>query len=269
MSPLRVITLTTDFGEQDHYVGAMKGVILNTTPEVVLVDITHQIPPQNIRQAAYILSSAVPYFPTGSIHVAVVDPEVGTERRPLAVRTPRALYVAPDNGLLTPIYETEGVVEAVHLTNSTYWLPHVSHTFHGRDIFAPVAAYLARGVPLNALGKPVPPENLVRLEWHFPKELPDGRIEGMVVHIDHFGNIVTNIPADMLDAPPDVWEFEAGKHRLRGLKGAYAEVEVGEPLALIGSNRTVEFSVREGNAAALLGVRVGDKVYARRLDTIT
>ncbi len=267
MSPQRIITLTTDFGDHDHYVGAMKGVILSTTPDVILVDITHHIRPQDVHQAAYILSSATPYFPQGTVHVAVVDPGVGTERRPLVVRTHRALYVAPDNGLLTPIYEREGVEEAVHLTNSTYWLPRVSHTFHGRDIFAPVAAYLARGVPLNALGKPVAPEDLVRLKWHSPRRVDEKCIEGMVVHIDHFGNIVTNIPAEMLDAPPEAWEFEVGGHRFRGLKRAYAEVEIGEPLALIGSNQTVEFSVREGNAAAVLGVQVGEKVYARRLDT--
>lgn len=260
----RIITLTTDFGEQDPYVGAMKGVILSIAPDVIVVDITHHVPPQNVREGAYILSSAVPYFPKGSIHVAVIDPGVGTERRPLAVRTERAYYVVPDNGLLTPVLQQEPVLEAVHLTNATYWLPHVSHTFHGRDIFAPVAAYLARGVPLNALGTPVAPEDLVRLEWTAPRALPDGTVEGMVVHVDHFGNIVTNIPADMLSGPADAWEFEIKGRRVRGLRGAYAEVGIGEPLALIGSNQTLEFSVREGSAAALWGVQVGEVVRARR-----
>ncbi len=262
----RIITLTTDFGERDPYVGAMKGVILSITPDVVVVDITHHIPPQDVREGAYVLASAAPYFPKGSIHVAVVDPGVGTERRPLAVRTERAYYVVPDNGLLTPVILREPVLEVVHLTNSTYWLPRVSHTFHGRDIFAPVAAYLARGVPLNALGEPLAPDDIVRLEWTAPRALPDGSVEGMVVHVDHFGNIVTNIPAEMLAGPTDAWEFEVRGQRVRGLKRAYAEVEVGEPLALIGSNQTLEFSVREGNAAALWGVQVGETVRARRTD---
>lgn len=264
MNTHRIITLTTDFGERDPYVGAMKGVILGITPEVTIVDITHHVPPQDVRAAAYILASATPYFPQGTIHVAVVDPGVGTERRAVVVRTERAFYVVPDNGLLTPILLREPVVEAVHLTNDTYWLPQVSHTFHGRDIFAPVAAYLARGVPLNALGTPLAAEDLVRLEWIPPRALEDGSVEGMVVHVDHFGNIVTNIPADMLPGPEAEWEFEVGGHRVRGLKRAYAEVKVGEPLALIGSNETLEFSVREGNAAALWGVRVGEVVRARR-----
>ncbi len=266
MNHHRIITLMTDFGERDPYVGAMKGVILGITPEVTIVDITHLIPPQNVYEAAYVLSSATPYFPAGTIHVAVVDPGVGTERRPIVVHTERAYYVAPDNGLLTPIFQRERVLEVVHLTNDTYWLPRVSHTFHGRDIFAPVAAYLARGVPLNALGILLTPEDLVQLEWFPAQTLPDGSIEGMVVHIDHFGNIVTNIPAHMLSDPPEAWTFEVGGRRVRGLKRAYAEVDVGEPLALIGSNETLEFSVREGNAAALWGVEVGDMVRARRAD---
>lgn len=261
----RIITLTTDFGDRDPYVGVMKGVILSITPEAIIVDITHHVPPQNVHEAAYVLSSAISYFPAGSIHVAVVDPGVGTERRPVVVRTDRAFYVAPDNGLLTPILQRERVLEAVHLTNDTYWLPHVSHTFHGRDIFAPVAAYLARGVPLNALGVALSPDDLVRLEWTQPHTLPDGSVEGMVVHIDHFGNIITNIPAHLLADPAETWIFEVGGRHVQGLKRAYAEVQVGEPLALIGSNGTLEFSVREGNAAALWGVQVGEKVRARKV----
>ena len=264
MNTPRIITLTTDFGTRDQYVAAMKGVILSITPEARVVDVTHEVPPQNVREAAYILASVTPYFPEKSIHVAVVDPGVGSERRPLAVRTARAFYVVPDNGLLTPVLRAEPPEEIVHLNNPTYWLSEVSHTFHGRDIFAPVAAYLARGVPLNALGTPLSPEDIVWLPWPDPRALPDGSIEGMVVHVDHFGNIVTNIPADMLDGDPEAWEFRVGQQRLQGLKRTYSDVDVGEPLALIGSNNTLEFSVREGNAAALWHVQAGDPVRAWR-----
>ncbi len=264
MNSHRIITLTTDFGEQDPYVGAMKGVILGITSRVVLVDITHQVPPQNVREGAYILASVTPYFPDNTIHVVVVDPGVGTARRPLAIRTERAYYVVPDNGLITPVLRRERVEEIVHLNNDTYWLPKVSHTFHGRDIFAPVAAYIARGVPLYALGTPLKEEEIVHLEWPDARALPDGSIEGMVVHVDHFGNIVTNIPAEMLDGAPESWVFQVNEHRLRGLKQAYAEVAVGEALALIGSNNTLEFAIREGNAAAAWNVQAGDPVRAWR-----
>ncbi len=262
----RIITLTTDFGTRDPYVGVMKGVILGITPNVTIVDITHHVPPQDVWTGAYVLNSAVPYFPEKSIHVAVVDPGVGTERRALAVRTERAYYVAPDNGVLSPVYENERVLEIVHLTNPTYWLARVSHTFHGRDVFAPVAAYIARGVPLSALGSPVNVDEVVHLEWPAARVEDDGTVTGIVVHVDHFGNVVTNIPASLLDGDPHTWEFEVRGHRVRGLKSAYAEVSVGEPLALIGSNNTLEFSIREGNAAAAWGVRVGDRVKAQRVE---
>lgn len=266
MAQQRIITLTTDFGTRDPYVGVMKGVILGITPEVTIVDITHQVPPQDVWEGAYVIASAIPYFPKNSIHVVVVDPGVGTERRALAVHTESGYYVAPDNGVLSPIFTHEKVLEIVHLTNRTYWLARVSHTFHGRDVFAPVAAYIARGVPLSALGTPVQLDDVVRLEWPAPQVTDDGAVRGIVVHVDHFGNIVTNIPASLLDGPPDAWEFEVGGHRIRGLKQAYAEVAIGTPLALIGSNDTLEFSIRQGNAAQTWGVRVGDSVEARRVD---
>lgn len=260
MASPRVITLTTDFGLRDPYVAAMKGVILNITPQAILVDITHEVPPQNIREGAYVLDKASRYFAPGTVHVAVVDPGVGSARRPLAVQTDHAFYVLPDNGLITPILRRESLVRAVHLTNPDYWLPEVSHTFHGRDIFAPVAAYLARGVPLESLGTPV--EDLVLLSWSEARALPDGSVEGVVVHIDRFGNIVTNIPASLLDGDPERWTFQVSQHRLRGLKSAYTDVPVGASLALIGSNKTLEFSIREGNAAATWGVQAGDPVRA-------
>ena len=260
----RVITLTTDFGTRDPYVAAMKGVILSITPNVHLVDVTHEIPPQDVWRGAYVMDTSTRYFPDQSVHVGVVDPGVGTERRALVVRTERAFYVAPDNGLLTPILQREHPLEVVQLDNPTYWRREVSHTFHGRDVFAPVAAYVARGVPLSALGTPIPLEELVRLDWPAPRVDEEGRIVGIVVHVDHFGNIVTNIPAHMLEGDPDEWRFRVDDQELRGLHRAYAEVPVGAPLALIGSNGTLEFSLRQGNAAQAWNVQVGDPVWAIR-----
>ena len=260
----RIITLTTDFGTQDAYVAAMKGVILTIAPDVYLVDVTHEIPPQNVREGAYVMDTATKHFPEGSIHVGVVDPGVGSARRAIAVRTERALYVAPDNGLLTAILQREYPLEAVHLDNPIYWRNQVSHTFHGRDIFAPVAAYLARGVPLNAIGTPISTDELIRLEWPEPVRTPDGHVEGIVVHIDRYGNIVTNIPSNLLDGAAEAWVFSVDGQQLRGLKSAYAEVDVGEGLALIGSNDTLEFSLREGNAARAWNVKPGDRVRAWR-----
>ncbi len=258
----RVITLTTDFGTRDAYVAAMKGVILTITPKARLVDVTHEVPPQDVREGAYILDTASRYFPEGSIHVGVVDPGVGTARRAVVLRTERALYVAPDNGLLTPVLQREFPLEVISLDNPTYWRQEVSHTFHGRDVFAPVAAYLARGVPLPAMGTPISARDLVILEWPQARRVAADRVEGMVVHTDRFGNIVTNIPATLLEGAEGLWTFEVAGQQVRGLKSAYADVPVGTPLALIGSNGTLEFSIRDGNAARAWNVRAGEYVRA-------
>jgi len=185
-----IITLTTDFGTADGYVGTMKGIILGIAPHVRLVDISHEITPQNVRQAAYVLYTAYPFFPPGTIHLAVVDPGVGGTRRPIALRTPVGYFVGPDNGILSYVMACEPVEALVELADPRYRLPHVSHTFHGRDVFAPAAAHLAAGVPIAALGPPVadpvtfPPP---RLEVG-----PDG-ITGEVLHADRFGNVITSI----------------------------------------------------------------------------
>jgi S-adenosylmethionine hydrolase len=158
-----IITLTTDFGQTDSYVGILKGVLLNICPEAALVDICHEIRPQAVQQAAYVLSTAVPYFPPGTVHLVVVDPGVGSERRPLVVQTTRALYVAPDNGLLSLVLDREPARLAIHLTQARYHLPQISATFHGRDIFAPSAAHLACGIDPAEMGHPIPVEDLVTL----------------------------------------------------------------------------------------------------------
>ncbi len=253
---MAIITLTTDFGSYDPYVAAMKGVILGISPDATIVDVTHEVPQQQVREAAYVLRHSAPYFPDGTIHVVVVDPGVGSSRRPIAVRTEGAYFVAPDNGVLGYVLEREERFDVVHLNNPAYWRQPVSKTFHGRDIFAPVAAHLASGAPFESLGEPI--DDLVTLSWPLPEYRPDGCIEGEIVHVDRFGNLVSNIPGDAIK----------GRRYLTTINGAtvsevhatYADVYPGALLTLIGSHGYVEIAVRDGSAVELLGVAVGEKV---------
>jgi len=252
-----IITLCTDFGTTDGYVAAMKGIILSIAPEARLVDITHNVPGHSVAEAAFVLHSACPWFPPGTIHLVVVDPGVGGGRRELAVRSSGHCFVAPDNGVLTYVLDRQEPVEAVALTQSAYWRAEVSHTFHGRDIFAPVAAHLANGVPLSALGDPV--TDLVRLQIPAPSVREDGVIVGQVIRADHFGNLVTNIPASMLSERHH-WCIAVGRVAIRGLVATYSSVGPGDALALVGSHGNLEIAVREANAAHALGVNVGAQV---------
>lgn len=260
---MSVIALLTDFGTQDSYVGVMKGVILDIAPDARLVDLTHEVPPQDVRAAAYNLLVSYRYFPADTVFCCVVDPGVGSERRAVAVRAGNYTFVAPDNGLLTPLLDAEPVEQAVSLENPAYHLPRVSATFHGRDIFAPVAAHLARGVPIELLGPPVPREELVRLSWPRPRRTPDGW-EVAIVYADRFGNLITNLPGEWLDPPPDRWKFEVGPVVISGLRRTFADVNVGEPVAYIGSSGYLELAVRQGNARRQWGVGPGLLVRVRR-----
>ena len=194
---MTIVALLTDFGVSDGYVGIMKGVILGIAPETALVDISHDIPPQGIRAGAFVLKAASPYFPPGTIFVAVVDPGVGSERRIIAVRTPRAFYVGPDNGVLSWALQREDVQETINVTESGYWLPDVSRTFHGRDIFAPVAAHLAAGLPISRLGERI--EDPVILPLPAPHLESDQVVRGEVIYVDRFGNLITDIQLDARD----------------------------------------------------------------------
>jgi S-adenosylmethionine hydrolase len=251
-----IITLTTDFGLYDPYVAAMKGVILEIAPESTIVDISHEVPRQQIREAAYILRYAAPYFPRGTIHVVVVDPGVGSSRRPIGVRTEKMYFVAPDNGVLGYVLEQEKSFEAIHLNVPEYWHQPISKTFHGRDIFAPVAAHLAAGVPFESLGTPV--EDLVRISWPLPKHKPDGCIEGEIIHVDRFGNLVSNIPGEEVEGRE--YTVVVNGATISEMRATYADVYPGALLALVGSHGYVEIAVREGNAAHLLGVTTGEKI---------
>lgn len=254
-----IVTLTTDFGSADGYVGALKGVILSIAPQAHIVDITHGIAAQAIAHAAYVLQQAAPYFPAGTIHVAVVDPGVGSTRRPLAVQTATATFVAPDNGLLTPFFGASASTQIVHLNQPRYWCPQPSFTFHGRDIFAPVAAHLVTGVPLADLGTPI--DDPVRLPDQAPSRMAGGALHATVMHVDHFGNLITNLPADWLGQAQ--WTIEVHGETVPAISPTYAAVARGMLVAYVGSGGTLEVAVRDGNAAQVLAVRRGDSVLVR------
>ncbi|MGD2145658.1 MAG: SAM-dependent chlorinase/fluorinase [Anaerolineae bacterium] len=281
MSTQSIITLTTDFGVADGYVGTMKGVILDVAPSTQLVDITHEIAPQNVRQTAYVLYTACPFFPPHAVHLVVVDPGVGSLRRPIAARSTWGLFVGPDNGVFSYVLAAGDVGQAVgqevvELADPRYRLSHVSHTFHGRDIFAPAAAHLAAGVPLEQLGPPVSDPVLLPL----PRlELGRHVIRGEVLHADHFGNVITSIgrllwvQGDLALEPvfqeavgPEI-RFGAGSalvtvggQEIARLHRTYADVEHGQLLALVGSEGHLEIAVREGSGADELGLKPGDPV---------
>jgi S-adenosyl-L-methionine hydrolase (adenosine-forming) len=255
-----VITLTTDFGLKDGFVGTLKGVIWNICPIAQIADISHEITPQNVLEGAFALWRAYSFFPSGAVHVAVVDPGVGTSRRPLAARLGGHTFVGPDNGLFTPMFEDaekDGqLVEIVHLMNRKYFLPDVSRTFHGRDIFAPVAAHLANGVPLAELGPVI--SDPVRLSMPKPEKTADGWCLHITV-IDIFGNCTTDLPAAALTEHERVI-FHVGGREVRGLVASYGHKKPGELVALVDSENYVEIAIVNGNAAKVLGARVGDVV---------
>ncbi|MCX8062183.1 MAG: SAM-dependent chlorinase/fluorinase [Anaerolineales bacterium] len=257
---MSIITLTTDFGLRDSHVGAMKGVIWSIAPQVQITDITHLISPQNVMEGAQILRRAAPYYPNDTIHIAVVDPGVGTKRRPLAGRLGNHYVVGPDNGIFTALleyHESRGnQVEFVHLTRSQYWLPRISFVFHGRDIFAPVAAHLANGVPLSELGESI--TDVVRLNFAKPNPIPNG-LRGEVTHIDHFGNIYTNILRSDV-ANRRVAEVRLSGKSVRDFVNTFGEREPGTLVSLFGSSDYLLICEVNGNAAQRIGANVGDPV---------
>jgi S-adenosylmethionine hydrolase len=308
-----VITMTTDFGQYDGYVGTMKGVIHTLLPDAKVVDISHEVAPQQINEGAFILYRAYRYFPAGAVHIAVVDPGVGSSRRPIVLTTRHGTFVGPDNGIFTYILRAEstsrggsddetavgpawaggmwgvapnwagdeptrkrkrgagfagveGAPRAFHLVNSDYWLASISTTFHGRDIFAPVAAHLASGAQPERMGEPVPVEGLVKLPMGAPRVYRAGKtttVLGQIVHVDRFGNIITNLPERLLDPLLEnatTVAVEIGGHSIKGLANAYTHVKEGQPLALIGSENLLEIAIRNSNAAHRMKVRIGDPV---------
>ncbi len=257
---MSIITLLTDFGAQDYFVAAMKGVILSKNPHAQIVDISHDIPPQDIESAAFNLLACYRNFPTGSVHVAVVDPGVGSDRRALIVDCADQFFVGPDNGLFSWICEREGQWRAVNATNRRFFHHPVSNTFHGRDIFAPVATRLSLGGELSEFGPFV--KDIVRLEALEPTSIDEYTIQGRVIHIDRFGNCVTNLTKERLrsSGPATAWRIVIGGQEINSFHSFFAEADSGEIFCTSGSAGFLEISVRNSSAAQLLKIERGQLV---------
>jgi S-adenosyl-L-methionine hydrolase (adenosine-forming) len=258
-----IITLTSDFGGKDAFAASMKGVILKINPQTQIIDISNEINPQDIWEAAYVLRSAYSHFPKGTVHVAVVDPGVGSGRRPIIVVTESYYFVGPDNGLFTLIYQEAERIRVHHITSTHYYLPNPGPTFHGRDIFAPVAGWLAKGIASANFGDEI--TDYVKMNTPLTKTTPNS-IDGHIVHIDRFGNIITNITYKEIQLlSPDGVDLTAtsvsvaGKS-IKGLKKFYAEAAPGEPGAIINSSGALEIFMYKQNARTSLSVKRGESV---------
>jgi len=256
--PNDLITLTTDFGQSDHFVGTMKGVILGIAPRARIVDITHEIAPYDLNEAAFVIGQAWSYFPKRTIHVVVVDPGVGSARRPILAEAGGHYFVAPDNGVLSMIYDQ--VRHKVRVISNTRLAgKHISRTFHGRDIFAPAAAHLARGVLPARFGKPI--QDYVRSFLLKPTQLSRREWSGTILKVDRFGNLITNLHIEQF---PEVKtrpiELRVGLERIHRLELTYSEAAIGEPCAIVGSSGYIEIAANQASASKILGCTAGSPV---------
>ncbi|BAY20341.1 hypothetical protein NIES2100_00820 [Calothrix sp. NIES-2100] len=257
LPPAKILTLLSDFGDRDVYVGVMKGAIAQINSRLKVIDLTHQIPPQNIAAARFCLMNAYAYFPPGTVHVAVVDPGVGSQRRAIAVEFAGGFLVGPDNGIFSGVLSQNPAIAAVELTNFNYWrTPQPSNTFHGRDIFAPVGANLASGVPIPELGREIDPATLVQLNIGECQETTTG-VVGCIQYIDHFGNLVSNIPGRYVQGK--TWRVQVRGLSIPGCE-TYSDVAVGEAIALVGSHGWVEIAINSGNAHSQLQINLQDRL---------
>lgn len=259
-----IITLTTDFGLKDPFVGIMKGVIMGINPSAEIVDISHNISPHNVFEAAHVIAMGYKYFPKATIHVVVVDPEVGSKRRPVLVITEDHYFIGPDNGVFTLIIQkTQPVfLKVIHITASHYYLPPKGPTFHGRDIFAPVAAWFSKGVESTKFGELI--NDYVTLQLPLPQSLDERTLEGSVVHMDSFGNAITNITKEDLDRFSPEFSIERFKIAYKNLRFSllnyYSETEGSDPSAVINSFGFLELFTYKGSASNKFGIQIGDKV---------
>lgn len=254
-----LITLTTDFGHQDPFVGIMKGVIATINPKAKVIDLCHGVPPQDVMAGALILQNSIRYFPRGTIHLVVVDPGVGSARRPLLIEADSNYFIGPDNGVLSLALAGKSADRIVALSNRAYHLQPTSETFHGRDIFAPVAAHLSLGVAVEEFGESV--ADFTEIAFPALADLERNNIEGQIVYIDAFGNLFTNIREhDLTGLPSDRLEIAVGPVTIRGLATSYAAARAGELVALVNSWGLLEIAENRGNAAQRSGAKVGDKV---------
>lgn len=259
----KIITLTTDFGESDHYIACMKGVMLQRAGDARIVDVTHAIGPHDVVHGAFILRQVFEHFPDGTIHVAVVDPGVGTARRLIAARFEGQTILAPDNGLVSLIHRDFAIEELRELRNTRLFRQEISATFHGRDVLAPVAGHLAAGLGLENVGPVI--QELEILNLDLPKLLPDGGVEGQVLYVDRFGNLITNISAGDIQPRPggERLHVHVGPLRIGPLRATYADVNPGEIVALVGSTGMLEIAINQGNAALQLRASPGTVVVVR------
>ncbi|MGH9328746.1 MAG: SAM hydrolase/SAM-dependent halogenase family protein [Terriglobia bacterium] len=257
-----LISLTTDFGLRDHFVGTMKGVMLNINPSAQLVDVSHNVTPFDVFDGAVTIALAYRYFPPQTVHLVIVDPGVGTSRRAIVARTREHVFVAPDNGVLSIIYEREEQVEVRHVIADRYFLKPVSNTFHGRDIFAPVAGWLSKGLGPEKFGETV--TDYVRLSVPKPKRAGAREIQGVVIKVDQFGNLITNIgPEDVPElfaTPPSEFSMSAGQQRITRMYNSYASGKSSEIFAILGSSGFLELGQNHGSAAETLQVSRGAEV---------
>ena len=261
LKPSGIITLTTDFGRSDPYIAMMKGVILSVNPDATIIDVTHQIPAHSIKEGSLIIKASYTYFPSGTVHVGVVDPGVGGTRRPIAILVDNHFFVGPDNGLFSSIIETQRHTDVIHLNKTRYWMHNISPTFHGRDIFAPIAAHLSLGVNPFSMGEKI--DNPTHLASPLPQK-NNGDLVGEVIRVDHFGNLITNITKEHLGpflVSKDLI-IRLGRVTLKKISTTYNDVPEGQPLALIGSSHLLEIAVNMGKATDFLGPEhgVGTKV---------
>jgi S-adenosylmethionine hydrolase len=261
-----LITLITDFGIEDTYAGVLKGVILSISPACSIVDITHQIPPQDVRAACFALSTSYAYFPRGTIHLVIVDPGVGSTRRPLLIEIDDYFFIGPDNGVFTAILAQPRLKSAIEITNDEYFLAEVSSTFHGRDIFAPVAAHLANGCPPSRFGMPV--SDYVLLDWPQTDVVKPGVAQGTIIHIDRFGNLVTSFSRDYIKEITGNRRFqiECAGAVITQMVPSYSHAQPGELCGVFGSSNYLEISITNGSARDILNVQSGDCVKITAAD---
>jgi S-adenosylmethionine hydrolase len=262
LPPQRIVTLTTDFGTSEHYVGTMKGVVYNINPSVLVVDISHAVHSYDVLDGALTLAQAYAYFPAKTIHVLVVDPGVGSARRPIIARSAKYFFVAPDNGVLSLVMDREERTSVRHVTSERYFLQPVSQTFHGRDIFAAVAGWLSKGVEFANFGNEI--TDYVRFRMPVPTVGEHGHIKGVVLKVDKFGNLVTNITPNNLPPlfthEPPAFKIHIGKHEITTMRESYAEAAPGELFGILGSMGFLEISTNRGSAAHMLEVGKGAEV---------
>ncbi len=260
LSKKPIITLLTDFGLHDYFVGVLKGVILNIQPEANIVDISHSVPPHNIFHAAFLIRNYYPYFPHGTIHVVVVDPGVGTQRRPIVASTEKGCFIAPDNGVLSYLYAGELVREVREITADHYFMKPRSATFDGRDVFAPVAAWIAKGVDLSSFGEPI--SDYKKFDVPQPLHVQPGAWKCKIIHVDRFGNLISNLQkeqfTDILNASEQRrFAFRIGEHTISKMSQSYADGNKDEVTAVFGSSDLLEFCVNQGSASAVTDIRAG------------